>query len=180
LHYCIEQKVIPFCLPPNSTNILQPLDIAVFSPYKNYYSQILELEFHYDRFGVTKETLWPFLPEAQAKAFTEGTIKYAFACTAIWPLDQAKVLKIIPAYDLTHYSEPWENLSFSTTSSFTLSTELPAVISPSHSPTCQRTHEQEHCEYPPSTPKTPLSLQTLGEATLASITCSSPSSLLQR
>jgi len=93
LQYCIQQKIIAFCLPPHSTNILQPLDVAVFSPYKNYYSQILEREFRYGRFGVTKETFWPFLAEARAKAFTEATIKSAFACTGIWPLDRAKVLK---------------------------------------------------------------------------------------
>jgi len=29
LQYCIQQKIIAFCLPPHSTNILQPLDVAV-------------------------------------------------------------------------------------------------------------------------------------------------------
>ncbi|RPA96521.1 hypothetical protein L873DRAFT_1628580, partial [Choiromyces venosus 120613-1] len=88
----IEQKIIAFCLPPYSTNILQPLDVAVFSPYKNYYSKILECRFHYRRFGIMKETFWPFLAKAWAKVFTEATIKSAFACTGIWPLNQAKVL----------------------------------------------------------------------------------------
>ncbi|RPB00447.1 hypothetical protein L873DRAFT_1766168 [Choiromyces venosus 120613-1] len=50
-----------------------------------------------------KETFWPFLAEARAKAFMEATIKSAFACTGIWPLNRVKVLKKIPTYDPTRH-----------------------------------------------------------------------------
>ena len=37
LEFCIENKIIPFCLPPHTTQHLQPLDVAIFSSYKHFY-----------------------------------------------------------------------------------------------------------------------------------------------
>ena len=42
IHYCDQQKIIPFCLPDHSTHLLQPLDIRVFQPYKHWHSEILD------------------------------------------------------------------------------------------------------------------------------------------
>jgi hypothetical protein len=34
--FCDDHKIIPFCLPPHSTTqLLQPLDVVVFQPYKH-------------------------------------------------------------------------------------------------------------------------------------------------
>jgi len=34
LLYCLQNKIVPFCLPAHTTHKLQPLDVAVFSPLK--------------------------------------------------------------------------------------------------------------------------------------------------
>ena len=34
LLYCLQHRIIPFCLPSHTTHKLQPLDVAVFSPLK--------------------------------------------------------------------------------------------------------------------------------------------------
>jgi len=36
--YCWNHKIIPVCLPPHSTHILQPLDLVIFSLLKRAYS----------------------------------------------------------------------------------------------------------------------------------------------
>jgi hypothetical protein len=33
IQYCHSHKIIPFCLPPHTTHLLQPLDVVLFSAY---------------------------------------------------------------------------------------------------------------------------------------------------
>ncbi|KAF1924141.1 CENP-B protein, partial [Didymella exigua CBS 183.55] len=35
---CREKKIITLCMPPHSSHLLQPLDVACFSPLKRLYS----------------------------------------------------------------------------------------------------------------------------------------------
>src|SRR5205807_1383927 len=99
LQYCIDNRIIAFCLPPHSTNLLQPLDVGIFGPYKNYYAQVLEKEFRYGRYGVSKANFWEFLSQARNKAFTIQNVKSAFATTGIHPLDRYTALQKVPSYD---------------------------------------------------------------------------------
>jgi len=39
----VENKIILYCLPPRTTNILQPLDVAIFKPLKTKFSKITDL-----------------------------------------------------------------------------------------------------------------------------------------
>ena len=106
LQYCIDNRIIAFCLPLHSTNHLQPLDVGIFGPYKNYYAQVLEKEFRYGRYGVSKANFWEFLSQARAKAFTIQNIKSAFATTGIHPLDRYIALRKVPAYDPIKHPDP--------------------------------------------------------------------------
>ena len=55
--YCLHRKIVPFCLPPHSTHMLQPLDIGLFSPLQHHYSNILDevMEGTFDT-GINKGT----------------------------------------------------------------------------------------------------------------------------
>lgn len=37
--YCLEHKILTLCMPAHSSHILQPLDVVLFSPLKQKYSQ---------------------------------------------------------------------------------------------------------------------------------------------
>lgn len=40
---CLTHKIVPLCLPPHSTHILQLLDIRLFDPLQRHYSHQLDL-----------------------------------------------------------------------------------------------------------------------------------------
>ena len=42
IDYCDNHKIIPFCLPPHSSHLLQPLDVIVFQLYKHYHAEAVE------------------------------------------------------------------------------------------------------------------------------------------
>lgn len=39
IEYCLNYKIIPFCLLAHTSHVLQPLDVGIFSPLKKYYTQ---------------------------------------------------------------------------------------------------------------------------------------------
>jgi hypothetical protein len=41
VEYCEKQRIIPLCLPPHTTHILQPLDVGVFSALAKAYKQLV-------------------------------------------------------------------------------------------------------------------------------------------
>ena len=36
LDFCDDHHIVPFCLPPHTTHLLQPLDVVCFQPYKHF------------------------------------------------------------------------------------------------------------------------------------------------
>lgn len=40
--YGLKNKIVPFCLPPHSTHLLQPLNVGLFGPSMHYYSEALD------------------------------------------------------------------------------------------------------------------------------------------
>src|SRR6202000_723660 len=40
--YCKEHEIIPLCMPPHSSHLLQPLDVGCFSPMKTLYNSQIE------------------------------------------------------------------------------------------------------------------------------------------
>jgi hypothetical protein len=91
LSYCITHKVIPFCLPPHTSQKSQPLDVAVFGPYKTYYRQELRQQFEKKRV-VSKQTFWTILKPARDAAFTEANILSGFRKTGLVPINPDEVL----------------------------------------------------------------------------------------
>jgi len=39
--FCDRNKIIPFCLPPHSTHLIQRLDIVVFQPLKHFHAEAI-------------------------------------------------------------------------------------------------------------------------------------------
>lgn len=75
---CKEKNIILLCMPAHSSHLLQPLDVACFSPLKRMYgdeiSALARNRTHY----ISKETFLPAFKAAFTKVFTESNIRAGF------------------------------------------------------------------------------------------------------
>jgi hypothetical protein len=52
--YCLQHRIISFCLPAHSTHLLQPLDVGLFGPLQKYYSNGLDARMEAGDKGINK------------------------------------------------------------------------------------------------------------------------------
>ena len=81
-------------MPPHSTHRLQPLDVSLFNPLANYYSQELNKWIH-DTAGlcrITKREFYGLFRAAWRRVFTETNILSGWRKTGLQPLDPDLIL----------------------------------------------------------------------------------------
>jgi hypothetical protein len=89
---CEQNDIIPICMPPHSSHLLQPLDIGCFAPLKRAYGSLIERK---ARLGVNHIDKLDFLaafPQARKDAFKPETIQNAFAAAGLVPYDPDQVI----------------------------------------------------------------------------------------
>lgn len=93
IQYCEDQKIVPLCLPPHATHILQPLDVGVFGPLaKAYKSRVRE----HSLFGAERITNDEFLSHyqhAREKAISIQNISSSWRATGLIPYNPAPILQ---------------------------------------------------------------------------------------
>lgn len=102
LRLCEENDIKFIALPPNSTHLLQPLDVAFFRPLKSHWRDVLTIwkkttsgsrcmNVPKDEFPrLLKELIAALEPDAK------NNLKSGFRKTGIFPLDKTKVLQRLP------------------------------------------------------------------------------------
>ena len=99
-----ERRNVKFiCLPPNSTHLTQPLDVAYFKPLKTSWCSILN-DFQKTKFGQKESAIpkdiFPLLLNQLVKALEEGNGKAdlikGFKKCGIAPIDVTPLLARIP------------------------------------------------------------------------------------
>lgn len=109
--YCLDNKVIPLCLPPHTTHRLQPLDVAIFSSYKHFYREEVRRRWAQREWGIGKENFFEIVSIARQKSFTAANIRSGFWNTGHIPVDKDIVLRNIPSPNSPpHTPEPSEDL----------------------------------------------------------------------
>jgi hypothetical protein len=74
----MEKKIITLCMPPHSSHLLQPLNVACFSPLKRLYGhEILALARSRINY-INKETFLLAFKAAFSKAFTAENVCAGF------------------------------------------------------------------------------------------------------
>lgn len=103
LELCRSYSIEFVCLPPNSTHLLQPLDVAFYAPLKNYWRQILDrykMKSRKKSASITKEEFPRLLKklyeemyglEVQCKNIVAG-----FEKCGIFPLNPERVTSRLP------------------------------------------------------------------------------------
>ena len=100
---CNQHGIKFICLPPNSTHLTQPLDVAVFSALKANWRRIIQ-----DwkktpagmKFGTLPKQQFPTLLKRLVLSLNSENLKSGFRACGIHPLDPQEVLKRLPNTDI--------------------------------------------------------------------------------
>ena len=91
---CEKTKIIPICMPPHSSHLLQPLDIGCFAVLKRSYSQMVEMKMRNGINHIDKLDFLEACPSARIEAFKLKTTKNSFRAAGLAPfLPQSSDLK---------------------------------------------------------------------------------------
>jgi hypothetical protein len=89
---CEDNNIIPLCMPPHSSHLLQPLDVGCFGPLKKAYGTLIEQRARLGCNTIDKLDFLKAYPEAHQKVFTKENIQSGFRATGIHPFSPAAVL----------------------------------------------------------------------------------------
>ena len=106
--HCTDADILPFCLPPHTTHILQPLDVVVFQPYKHWHAQAIDKATCTRCDDFNKVEFLEALGSIRAKTFKTSTILSAFKETGLYPYNPAKVLDKLQTQEK---EDDWEDIS---------------------------------------------------------------------
>jgi hypothetical protein len=90
--FCKENNIFTLCMPPQSSHLLQPLDVGCFSPLKKAYSQQVESLIRNYINHITKLEFLPAVEAAFDQAFTTANICSAFRGAGLVLLQPEAVL----------------------------------------------------------------------------------------
>ena len=101
----LQKKTTSFCtVYPHTRHVLQPLNVSVYKPLKNHFSNISDFVIFA---GITQnwniqinKTIFPIVfKEAYEKSMTMSTMKSGFCATGIYPFNPNVILKdhVIPS-----------------------------------------------------------------------------------
>jgi len=91
--FCDDHKIIPFCMPPHSTHLLQPLDMVVFQPYKHYHAEAVDNATRTGCSDFNKLEFLAAITSIRRQAFKPSTIISAFQTTGLIPYNPEIVLE---------------------------------------------------------------------------------------
>lgn len=115
IQYCDNHKIIPLRLPSHSTHLLQPLDVAVFQPYKHYHTKVIE---EATRLGCPEFDKVEFLAnitDIRNQALKPSTIRSSFRYTGLFPFDADLVVnKLRESLQRQRESTPVDQISATT------------------------------------------------------------------
>lgn len=93
LQFCGQHYIVPYCFPPHTTHLVQPLDGQPFQAYKHFYrKRNNELASR----GAEMDDKSDFLKQIHSirtETFKQRTIRHAFEKRGIYPLNSEPVLK---------------------------------------------------------------------------------------
>jgi hypothetical protein len=95
--FCIAKRIILLCLPPHTSHMLQPLDVAVFSPLKHYFRRATERRLWLECSQFPKTEFLQTYSEVRPQAITKKNIQSGFRKAGLVPFELDKVLKRLPA-----------------------------------------------------------------------------------
>ena len=90
--YCTEHNIVPLCMPPHSSHLLQPLDVGCFSVLKSAYGRQVEERMKVGINHIDKTDFLRAYIVAHNSTFTVANIQSGFRATGIQPFNPYRVL----------------------------------------------------------------------------------------
>ena len=84
----MDNEIIIFCLPPNCSHVLQPLDVGVFSPMKKVWRDILKNWYRESRLQNVTKASFPFLLKKMFEKIKPQNAVSGFKGTGLYPLNK--------------------------------------------------------------------------------------------
>jgi hypothetical protein len=88
---CTENHIIPVCMPPHSSHLLQPLDVSCFAVLKRQYGQLVEQRMRLGFNHIDKHDFLTAFPTARMMAYKAENIRNGFAATGLVPFNPDRV-----------------------------------------------------------------------------------------
>ncbi|XP_044757482.1 CENP-B homolog protein 2-like [Coccinella septempunctata] len=85
--FCDENQIILYALPANTTHIIQPADVSVFRPMKEYWRQYVREWQSEQNKVVTKSEFCPILKKVLEHSSMHTNIKNGFRACGLYPFD---------------------------------------------------------------------------------------------
>ena len=96
MEFCTQAKIIPLCLPPYSTHLLQPLDVGVFGPLSKAFKQLVSSQSRYGAVTISKLDFLRLIQVARKQAITTTNIISAWRGAGLIPFNPGHVLGELP------------------------------------------------------------------------------------
>ena len=90
-----EYKIVPICMPPHSSHILQPLDVSCFSVLKRSYGRQVEQFIRRNIDFIDKSDFLVSYNQARTETYQSDTIRNGFKAIGLVPYDPIRVLLIL-------------------------------------------------------------------------------------
>jgi DDE superfamily endonuclease len=105
--FCSQHKIILLCLPLYTLYILQPLNIAIFSPLKYYFSRTIERRLQAGAMNFLKAEFLETYQKVHPQAFTMKNIKSGFRNAGLVPFNPKQALEqLLMAFTLIPLASP--------------------------------------------------------------------------
>lgn len=85
--FCVEKKILLFCLLPNTTHILQPCDIGIFRPLKIEWRKVVQEHKQTTTKSITKVNFATIFNRAYVNSMKTDIIKNAFKACGLFPFN---------------------------------------------------------------------------------------------
>src|SRR6266480_3308906 len=85
IRHCREHNIVLLILPPHSSHLTQPLDVAVFGPLKKAMAAELQHIIHTEVLRIQKAECMNAYVRARARAFSSSNILSAFSGAGLFP-----------------------------------------------------------------------------------------------
>jgi hypothetical protein len=103
---CKEKNIVLLCMPAHSSHLLQPLDVACFSPLKRKYGDAISGLARNRTNYISKETFLPAFKAAFEQSITKENIQAGFRGAGLVPHNPQAVLSKLDVVVQTPYQSP--------------------------------------------------------------------------